>query len=115
MYDFNFIVISGEHSDITIILNGDERIHAHFLVLFARCKEICDQIIEANGSKYLEIWSHLSKKVVLSFLSYLYCGKLDLELDTSDDLDAARYFNHAYPNLEIWRSYRLENYNDQTS
>ena len=108
-------MFSGKHCDITIILNGGERTHAHFLVLFARCKEICDQVIEANGSKYLEIWSHLSKKVVLSFLSYLYSGKLDLELDTSDDLDAAKYFNLEYPHLGIWKSYRLGNYIDQTS
>ena len=101
-------------SDVTIILNGGERIPAHNLVFRTRCKEICDELIHLNGMKCLEIWSHLSKNVVLSFLSYLYCGILDLQLDSSEDIEAAKYLRNAYPNLEIWKSYRLENYDEQS-
>ena len=95
-----------------MIVKGGERVPAHYLVFVARCRDVCESIIEANGTKYLEAWSHLSKHVVLSFLSYLYCGILDLELNSTEDMEAAKYFRNAYPNLEIWRSY--QNYFDQT-
>ena len=93
---------------MTIIVSGGERVAAHYLVFITRCKDVCNDIIEANGSKYLEAWSHLSKHVVLSFLSYLYCGILDLELNSLEDLKAAKYFRESYPTLKIWGSY--ENY-----
>ena len=109
-YISNFL---GENSDVTIILNRGERILAHTLVFIVRCKTICSEIIEANGSKYLESWSHLSKNVVKSFLSYLYCGILDLELNTQDDFDAANYLRQLYPNLNIWKSY--DNHIDETN
>ena len=89
--NYNVLHFPGESSDVTIILNGGERVLAHSVVFIARCKPVCSGIIEVNGSKYLEAWSHLSKNVVKSFLSYLYCGILDLELNSSDDLDTAKY------------------------
>ena len=95
-----------------IILNGDRRIPAHVLVLFTRCKDILDEVIIANGSKYHERWSHLSQHVVTSFLSYLYCGTIELELITSEDLDSAKYFSTNYSQLLSWKLY-VENYIDQ--
>ena len=102
-YVFQFL---GENSDVTIILNGGtKRIPGHTLVFFARCKKICLDIVEANGSKYLEAWSHLSCNVVMSFLTYLYCGILDLELNSIDEIQSAKHLRDSYPDLNIWKSY----------
>ena len=76
-------------------------------------------MIEANGLKYLEKWSHLNKKVVKSFLEYLYSGTIDLELNSTDDLNSAKYFYKTYSHLESWKLYIksiiAENQEDQTS
>ena len=77
----------------------------HFLVLNTRCEGISEEIIEVNGSKYHERWSHLSKKVVVSFLNYIYSGIVDLELTSLEDLESAKYFYQNYPNLESWKLY----------
>ena len=113
---FLFVFI-GEHSDITIIIE-DERIPVHFLVLFARCRDILDEVIQVNGQKYIERWSNLSNKVVKSFLSYLYGGIADLKLTSTEDLNSARFFSENYPKLEGWKLYVksiiAENEDDQT-
>ena len=106
-YDF-----PGQISDV-VIINGKEKILAHSLVFMARCRKIYDEIITANGTKYLEIWSHLSINVVKSFLSYLYSGIVDNKLITSEDHESAKYFCENYPNLENWKLY-MENYFGQT-
>ena len=106
-----------KNSDVSIILNGGDRIPAHYLVFFTRCEEICTEIIVANGIRYLEIWSHLTKNVVEAFLSFLYCGELDLDLITPDDLESAKYLSRSYPRLRRWilyiNSLIRENENDQ--
>ena len=105
------ILFTGDKSDVTIILQ-EERLSAHFLVLYARCKKICDDIVTINESKYLEMWSHLSKKVVVSFISYIYSGIIDLELISSEDISSAKYFSENYPDLEGWGLY-VKNFIDQ--
>ena len=104
---------SGRHSDV-VIINGDARIPAHFLVLDVRCEKICNDIIEVKGIKYLETWSHLTKNVVESFLSYVYSGIIDIELVSHEDLESAKYFCKTYPNLYGWKLFIEKNYIDQT-
>ena len=58
------------------------------------------------------MWSHLPRKVVNSFLSYIYGGIIDLELISTEDLSGAKYFSENYPELEGWQLY-VENYIDQ--
>ena len=91
---------------------------AHYLVLFTRCKKITNEILTANGCKYLEIWSNLTKNVVESFLLYLYSGISDLDLITPEDLESAIYLCKNYPMLEQWKLYIkriiIENNYDQT-
>ena len=106
------IFILGQNSDV-IIINGSERIQAHYLVFMARCKKICYEIIEAKGTKFLEIWSHLTRNVVESFLSYLYSGIIDVELVSNDDLESAMYFCKNYPDLQNWKLFIVKNYIDQ--
>ena len=84
---------------------GDSRISAHFLVLDTRCEGISEEIVDVNGTKYHERWSHLSKKVVTSFLTYLYSGIVDLELTSLEDLESVKYFCQNYPKLESWKFY----------
>ena len=100
-------------------MSGGERIQAHYLVLVTRCNIQSDEVIEANGRKYLERWSHLSKKVVKSFLSYLYSGIIDLDLNSMEDLNSAKFFYKTYTHLESWKLYIksiiAENQDDQTS
>jgi len=86
-------------------MSGSEKIKAHYLVLVARCKIDPDEVLEANGHKYLERWSHLSKRVVKSFLSYLYSGKVDLNLNSNEDFESAKYFYQNYGHLEGWKLY----------
>ena len=99
-------------------MNGGEKIQAHYLVLVARCKIQPEEVLEANGHKYLERWSDLSKKVVKSFLSYLYSGTIDLELNSTEDLNSAKFFYKNYSHLEGWKLYIksiiAENQDDQT-
>ena len=106
-YDF-----PGQISDV-VVINGKEKILAHSLVFMARCKKIYDEIITANGTKYLEIWSHLRINVVKSFLSYLYSGIVDVKLITHEDHESAKFFCQNYPNLENWKLY-MENCLGQT-
>ena len=61
-----------------------------------------DEVIEVNGLKYHERWSHLSKIVVSAFVSYLYTGIVDMELLTPEDIIAAKYFANNYPMLKSW-------------
>ena len=112
LLNISFFLMTGQNSDIVIII-GEERILAHTLVFISRCPTIYNEIIEAKGMKYLEIWSHLKKDVVVAFLSYLYSGIVELELITNEDHESAKYFCHNYPTLENWRLY-MENYIDQT-
>ena len=80
--DFIIIIFLGEDSDVRILVKGEE-INVHHLVLTARCKEISNEVFCANGRKYHERWSHLQKPVVEAFVSYLYTGIIDVELDSS--------------------------------
>ena len=80
--------------------------------MLARCKKICNEIILANGSNILEMWSHLKKSIVVAFVSYLYSGMINVEFVTSEDLDSAKYFSENYPDLEGWRLY-VESYIEQ--
>ena len=97
-------LLTGHHTDITIT-SGREKIQAHYLVLVARCKIDPEEVLEVNGHKYLERWSHLSKTVVKSFVSYLYSGTVDLNLNSLEDLESAKYFCKNYCHLEGWKLY----------
>ena len=96
---------------------GNEKIQVHFLVLKARCELISEEVIEVNGLKYHERWSHLSKNVVSAFVSYLYTGIVDMELVIPGDINAAKYFANNYPMLKSWKLFvdcMTRNDDDQT-
>ena len=100
------------------MLNGGDILRAHSLVLVARCREIYSEVFEVDGTKCHERWSHLSKNVVSSFLSYLYCGSIEIQLETPEDVESAKYFVKNYPNLNAWGifiNFIIENDNDQTN
>ena len=100
------------------MFNGGHIIRVHSLVLFARCREIIDEIFEVDGTKCHERWSHLSMSVVSSFISYLYCGSIEIQLETHEDIETAKYFVKNYPNLNSWKTFInfiIDNDDDQTN
>ena len=100
------------------MFKGGDIIRVHSLVLVARCREIINEVFEVEGTKCHERWSHLSKNVVYSFLSYLYCGSIEIELQTPEDIESAKYFVKNYPNLNSWRTFInfiIDNDTDQTT
>ena len=70
--DWEKLLESGDQSDLTIYCREEEKLNAHWLVLFVRCKEMLNEIIVENDSKKILTWPNVSKHVAKSFLRFLY-------------------------------------------
>ncbi len=94
---------AGEKSDLTIYTRDEEKLQAHSLVLFARCKSLLDDVILQGTESFLSI-PEVSKNVMTSFLRYLYSGRVYLVLDSDQDLQDAFYLSEKFPKLVHWRN-----------
>ena len=70
--DWEKLFESGDQSDLTIYCREEEKLKAHSLVLFVRCKEMLNEIIVENDSQKILTWPNVSKHVAKSFLRFLY-------------------------------------------
>ena len=70
--DWEKLFESGDQSDLTIYCREEEKLKAHSLVLFVRCKEMLNEIIVENDSQKILTWPNISKHVAKSFLRFLY-------------------------------------------
>ena len=100
----------GEKADLILYTKGEEQIKIHSLVLFVRCKDIFNEIIEENDSKKILSWPNISKNVAKSFFKFLYSGKLELELESPQEFQEVQYLCKNYPSLKTWVSF-IENIN----
>ncbi|XP_068215658.1 serine-rich adhesin for platelets-like isoform X2 [Palaemon carinicauda] len=80
VYDWGSLLASGEESDVTISVNGDEELNAHSVVLLARCPELYSDV---KNSKRRLTWNEVSYEGAYIFLVYLYTG--DCKIKTKDD------------------------------
>ena len=101
-HDWETLLESGDRADITIYARNEFELKAHSLVLFVRCKEALNEIIEENQSKRILSWANVSKNVAKSFLKYIYSGKLEIELESPQDYEDAQCLCKNYPKLKTW-------------
>ena len=59
---------SGLRTDLTIYCREEEAVQAHFLVIFARCQTMLEDVIEENNDKKVLSVPEVSKNVMKSFL-----------------------------------------------
>ena len=77
------------------------------MVLFARCKEILEEVTQAKiGDSTWDIlnWTHISINVAIGFLSYLYGGIFNLHLNSFDEWEQAKLIGQKY-SLNLWNNY----------
>lgn len=84
-----------------IYARGEKVIKAHFLVIFARCRNLLDELIEENKQKIVYC-PEVSKSVMEAFLKFVYSGQVEFALETEQDLIDAQFLAQKFPNLKSW-------------
>ena len=83
--DFEALLDSGSRSDLTIYSKNEEPLKCHSLILYARCKQILEEIVmqkAQNGHEEAVIcWNSYDYSVANKLLRYLYCGKLPNDIN----------------------------------
>lgn len=101
--DWANLLKTGLRSDLTIITKDEVEIKAHSLVLFARFPTLLkSDIIEENGSNSVLPWLEVGKSAALSFLTFVYSGKLSID---TEDLAEGQILAKKYPEAKKWSEF----------
>ncbi|XP_064482072.1 structure-specific endonuclease subunit SLX4-like isoform X2 [Ornithodoros turicata] len=81
--DLNNTVGAGRYADMRISVAGGKTIHAHRVIVYARCPSLQKDVVKSNGVNCLN-WSEWSETCVRTFLSYLYGGTVDVKVQDKE-------------------------------